>query len=332
MKESRMVLFMLSICCIFSYGQHTFSIVAVDTVSGEVGSAGATCLDETREGVAAVIISDIIPGIGAIHTQSYLNFKNKQNANFQLRQGKNAKEIMNWLENNDAEGRASFRQYGVALLDAPQGNKTAAYTGLNCLKENGHIIGPNYAIQGNILINQSILEKMEEGFLQTEGSLAEKLMGAMLGANIQGADARCFNEGVSSRSAFIRLAKPNDLENDLTLDIQVNATPFAVEPIQIMKERFESFQLTRLDNEQNINPIKVFPNPVNDHFTIELPYTSVWLIELYQSDGRRVYRSSVFKKSFQLSIPDDYQGILILKVKEDQKGGIIYSTKIMAGA
>ena len=43
----------------------TFSIVAVDTNTGEVGSAGGSCI------AGSIIISDIHPGIGAIHTQSY---------------------------------------------------------------------------------------------------------------------------------------------------------------------------------------------------------------------------------------------------------------------
>src|SRR5687768_13792483 len=44
--------------------QHTFSICAVDTITGEVGSAGASCIDES------VIISDVHPGVGVIHTQA----------------------------------------------------------------------------------------------------------------------------------------------------------------------------------------------------------------------------------------------------------------------
>ena len=51
--------------------QDTFSIVAVDVATGQVGSAGATCLDDTEIAGGALIISDVIPDVGAIHTQSY---------------------------------------------------------------------------------------------------------------------------------------------------------------------------------------------------------------------------------------------------------------------
>ena len=57
--------------CGSALAQDTFSIVAVDLASGKVGSAGATCLDDNQIAGGAVIISDVIPDIGAIHTQSY---------------------------------------------------------------------------------------------------------------------------------------------------------------------------------------------------------------------------------------------------------------------
>ena len=57
------VLFLLSLSNIYS--QHTFSIVAVDTLTGEIGSAGATCGDSIiwPGTPGAYIISDILPGV-----------------------------------------------------------------------------------------------------------------------------------------------------------------------------------------------------------------------------------------------------------------------------
>jgi len=59
--------------------QDTFSIVAVDTVTGEIGSAGASCVGPFG-GVGAFILSDVIEGIGAIHTQASYLAANQQNA------------------------------------------------------------------------------------------------------------------------------------------------------------------------------------------------------------------------------------------------------------
>ncbi|MBL8007830.1 MAG: hypothetical protein JNJ56_09880, partial [Ignavibacteria bacterium] len=44
--------------------QDTFSIAAVDPVTGEVGSAGASCV------AGSIILSDVHPGRGVIHTQA----------------------------------------------------------------------------------------------------------------------------------------------------------------------------------------------------------------------------------------------------------------------
>ena len=52
----------------------TFSIVALDLETNEVGSAGASCIS------GSIIISDIHPGVGAIHTQSYWTSGNQNYA------------------------------------------------------------------------------------------------------------------------------------------------------------------------------------------------------------------------------------------------------------
>ena len=80
------------------HAQDTFSIVAVDPDTRQVGSAGATCLDSVLEGTSAVIISYIKPGVGAIHTQSYWNPINQANASTRMDAGDSPEAIMDWLE------------------------------------------------------------------------------------------------------------------------------------------------------------------------------------------------------------------------------------------
>ncbi len=77
------VLFFLFYCNPLT-AQHTFSIVAVDSVTGEIGSAGATCIG-AEDGAQA--ISDIILGMGAIHTQSYYSIINQNNARTRMLAG-----------------------------------------------------------------------------------------------------------------------------------------------------------------------------------------------------------------------------------------------------
>ena len=224
--------------------QDTFSIVAVDLATGQVGSAGATCLDDNQIAGGAVIISDVIPDVGAIHTQSYWIPANQNAAHDQVvDNGLSPEALMAWLEDNDAENNPAVRQYGMADLVTGSA-RAAAFTGDNCFDWKGHIVGEHYAIQGNILHGEEILTQMEAGFLETEGTLAEKLMAALQGANVAGADTRCLDEGVSSRSAFLRVAYPGDDPDALTLDLVVSLTPFGVEPIDVLQEEFNAWNGT----------------------------------------------------------------------------------------
>jgi len=228
----------------------TFSIVAVDKNTGEVGSAGGSCI------AGSIIISDIHPGIGAIHTQSYWLQGNQNYASDLMEEGYSPLEIIELLEENDIQNNASIRQYGVVdlfygndygemfeseCLEIPGSSwggetgsgelasctdlitsRSASFTGSNCSNWKGHINGVDYAIQGNILLDENVLLAMEENFVNTNGPLDRKLMFALQGANIPGADIRCLEEDISTFSAFIRVAKPTD-SNDYYMDLNVNS-------------------------------------------------------------------------------------------------------------
>ena len=211
--------------------QDTFSIVAVDPENQEVGSAGASCIN------GSIIISDIHPGIGAIHTQSYWNSTNQNNASDLMDQGYSPEEIIEYLIESDSQGNPSIRQYGV--VDLADGGRSAAFTGENCYNYKNHIFGQTYSIQGNILLGQEVLDLMEMNFLNTSGSLATRLMAAMQGAKIPGADTRCLSYGLSSLSAFIRVAKETNSEDSLYLHLNVNNTQDGIDPIDTLQDLFD---------------------------------------------------------------------------------------------
>jgi len=212
--------------------QDTFSIVALDTANGEVGSAGASCIDGVFR------ISDVHPGIGAVHTQAASNAANKENARVLMAAGYSPQYIMDWLVANDVQGTPGTRQYGAVHFDSLGSPLSSAFTGSDAMDWKGHILGPNYAIQGNILAGQHVLDSMELRFVNTTGSLTEKLMAAMQGANFPGADVRCLPNGTSTLSAFIRVAKATDTIGDFYLDINVDETPPGKEPIDSLQLLF----------------------------------------------------------------------------------------------
>ncbi len=229
MRYPSKILVYINISFLFS----TFSIVAVDTLSNQVGSAGASCIGNS------VIISDIHPGIGAIHTQSYYIQANQNYASDLMDLGLPPSDIIDLLVENDIHNNPGIRQYGI--VDLEENGRSSAFTGENCIDYKGHITGATYSIQGNILLGEHVLNQMESNFLNTEGALSDKLMAAMQGANIPGADTRCLSDSISSLSSFIRVANPEDNSNNVFLDLRVNNTLGQSEPIDLLQSMYNDW-------------------------------------------------------------------------------------------
>lgn len=288
--------------------QDTFSIVAVDASTGEVGSAGASCLDEIQfPGSGGVtVITEVLPGIGALNSQAAYDADNQFNARVRILLGDTPQEAVDWLEQNDVDGQSDIRQYGIAILDSNNLPLAAAFTGANCLDYKSDLVGTNYAIQGNILLGQQILDDMEAAFLNTTGTLADKLMAAMQGANVPGADTRCLNEGVSSLSAFIKVARPSDSEFNLFLDLEVPFTPFGVEPIDSLQILFDIWKST-VGIPQNTIPklrVSTYPNPISQESMLQVegaPLGKKLTLEFINISGQLIQRVAWSGQPYPLS-------------------------------
>ena len=180
----------------------TFSIAAVDTATREIGSAGASCIEDV------IWISSPLPNKGIVHTQASSDERQRNYARQLLNMGRSPQGLIDSLVAYDTPGYAPYFQYGA--VDLVGGGRSAAYTGTLCYNWKGHLIGPTYAIQGNILSGAQILDSMKARFLNSTGTLAERLMGSLMGAKVRGADTRCWNAGTSSISAFVRVVRPDD--------------------------------------------------------------------------------------------------------------------------
>ena len=244
--KSNKILFVVTIFFIMSFSaaqifsQDTFSIVAVDTVTGEIGSAGASCVGPIG-GVGAFILSDVIEGIGAIHTQASYLAQNQQNAHNKMLEGLTPQQIIDWLVANDVQSNPTIRQYGI--VDLTRDGESAAYTGVNCTNYKNHITGPGYAIQGNILLGQVIIDTMQSAYLNTEGSLADRLMATLQAAKILGADTRCASRGTSSQSGFVKVVRIGDGNNPY-LQIVVPDTPIGKDPIDSLQTMFDNWKVS----------------------------------------------------------------------------------------
>jgi len=273
----------------FSQALDTFSICAVDTVTGEVGSAGASCI------AGSILLSDVHPGVGVIHTQAQWSPVNQNYARSLMDAGYSPSEIVSLLVQNDALHNPRIRQYGV--VDLIDGGRSAAHTGRDCPDYKGQRLGPTYAIQGNTLAGPEVLDSMKARFERTDGSLADRLMAALQGAKIPGADTRCLARGTSSISAFIRVAQPADTNGVLFLDLEVPEASWGVEPIDLLQAQFDEWK-AGLDV-KNDKPAVVpkefqqfpnYPNPFNPStmITVGLPQDADLKVTVYNLLGREV--------------------------------------------
>ena len=264
-----------------SYSQDTFSITAIDLLTGEVGSAGASCVTDVT------ILTDVHPGWGVIHTQATWLAANQNYAKSLMNKHMPPQEIIDSLVAHDAQGNPTVRQYGI--IDLAGGGRIAAYTGTNCTNWKGHILdsasGFKFTIQGNILLGPQILDSMKARFLREPGSLAKKLMAALQGAKVVGADTRCANRNTSSESAFIRVAKSGDTLGTLFLSLKVLNAPVNRDPIDSLQVLFNQWYLTNLRNIDLIVPDKIsllqnYPNPFNPETSIRFGINKSSMVSL----------------------------------------------------
>jgi len=298
--------------------QDTFSIVAMDPITGEVGSAGASCVDLDANNLPTDdFLGELFPGLGAINSQAYYIPANQANARARMNEGYTPNEIIEWLINNDVQNQPQFRQYGI-VGKVGENIETAAYTGVATDDYKNDITGPNYSIQGNILLGEEVLNGMEAGFLNTEGDLACKLMGALQGANIVGADFRCTNNGTSSLFAFVKVAQPSDTFGNpsFLLSVRTGSTD-QIEPITELQILFdenrdcESLSLIDFDNDF---PFSVYPNPSNDFVSLRaLNDSETYNLTIISITGAVVYTSD-FISNTSIDVSGISKGIYFINI------------------
>lgn len=158
---------------------HTYSIVARDPETGEIGVAVQSHWFS---------VGSVVPwaeaGVGAVATQSFVEASYGPLGLDLMRMGRTAQQALDALISTDPN--ADVRQ--VAMVDA-QGN-VAAHTGSHCILAAGHHTGRQYSTQANLMEHDTVWPAMAAAYEAATGDLAERLLVALEAAEKEGGDIR----------------------------------------------------------------------------------------------------------------------------------------------
>lgn len=197
---------------------HTFSIVARDPATGELGVAVQSHWFN---------VGSTVPwaeaGVGAIATQSFVDPSYGKLGLDLMRMGRSAPDALKFLLAGD-EGR-DVRQ--VAMIDAA--GRVAAHTGAKDIPAAGHITGQNFSVQANLMLNDRVWPAMAHAFETTRGDLAERMLAALDAAQSAGGDIR----GRQSAAIIVVSGKPTGRPwTDRIFDLRVDDSP---EPLKELR-------------------------------------------------------------------------------------------------
>jgi uncharacterized Ntn-hydrolase superfamily protein len=216
---------------------HTFSIVARDPDTGELGVAV-----QSHWFSVGPIVPWAEAGVGAVATQSFVDPSYGKNGLALMREGKSAPDTLKELLAKD-EGR-EVRQ--VAMIDA-QG-RVDAWTGKNDIQAAGHIVGKNFSVQANLMLNDKVWPAMARAFENTKGDLADRMLAALDAAQAVGGDIR----GRQSAAMVVVTGKPTGQAwKDRTFDLRVDDSP------QPLLELRRLVKLQRAYNHMNAGDLAV---------------------------------------------------------------------------
>jgi uncharacterized Ntn-hydrolase superfamily protein len=268
---------------------HTYSIVARDPATGELGVAV-----QSHWFSVGSIVAWAEAGVGAVATQSFVDPGYGPRALALLGRGVAASEALAQLV--AADPQRDVRQ--VAIVDA-QG-RVAAHTGAKAIEAAGHHVGSQYSVQANLMANAKVWPAMAAAFEKTSGDLADRMLAALDAAEAAGGDIR----GRQSGALIVVKAKGSGRPwagADRLFDLRVDDHP------QPLEELRRLVRLQRAYNRANRGDELMSEQKVDEALTeyaaaaaiapeiVELPF---WHAVTLASIGREADAAPIFKAVF----------------------------------
>lgn len=290
-------IFLFASCLLFAQAfrraepfAHTFSIVARDSTTGEMGVAV-----QSHWFSVGTSVSWAEAGVGAVATQSFTNKSFGIRGLNLLRNGLSAQQALDSLLATD-EGR-DVRQ--VAIVD--KAGNVAAHTGKTCIDYASHIKGDGFSVQANMMLTSKVPQAMAVAFRASKGKpLAQRLLLALEAAQGAGGDIR----GKQAAALVVVPGTSNNQPwNERLVDLRVDDNPAPLKELrrlydlQVAYEHMNNGDLAVEKNKmesamQEYNAaMKMFPK------NLEMQYwTAITLANNGQVDKAVPMLKSVFAK------------------------------------
>jgi len=212
----------------------TWSIVAVDPATGEVGSAGASHTP------AVWPIMGIVGGKGVVVAQASGNEAARLLAVSMLEAGADPDDIMKIISSTDFSATVADQQFGIASLTGG----TAGFTGSACASWAGHAGDDVVMVQGNILAGDRVVSDTLASFQSSRAAgkpLADSLVAALLAGSLAGGDSRADGTD-SAMTAYVAVARKDDPAGKPSFAIIVPPQGAGVNPVRILSARFDALK------------------------------------------------------------------------------------------
>lgn len=217
----------------------TYSIVAADRATRQVGGAGTSCIG----GQDVYIIYGSVPGTGAVQAQAQFSAAARNRAVQLLGEGQSPEQIIAAITAATFDNNAASRQYGIVDVTG----RSAGFTGGSALPFADDAPGAvgtfTYSVQGNILTSAAVLTQASNAFEAPACDLAARLMAALeAGADNGEGDSRCTGDGIPSDSAFLQVDVP-DAPAGSFVSLRV-PTSGNDSPLPLLRAQFDAWRLT----------------------------------------------------------------------------------------
>jgi uncharacterized Ntn-hydrolase superfamily protein len=207
---------------------HTYSIVARDPETGEMGVAV-----QSHWFSVGSLVTWGEAGVGVVATQSLIDVSYGPLGLALMKAGRSAPQALAALK--VADPHPEIRQ--VAMIDA-SGN-VAAHTGEKCIPDAGHIAGENFSVQANLMLNRKVWPAMAEAYRNTRGDLADRMLAALEAAQSVGGDIR------GQQSAAILIVKGESTGQpwaDTVMELRIEDHPAPVQELKRLVRVHRAYQ------------------------------------------------------------------------------------------